>query len=102
MLAHVVFMEDAADPVDTQVSVVANPVELSVACDADPSDDVDFLADACFSANLISFHFTFHHESLSSASRATFLYTRKTIALTRAASAIDKQMLNDTTGNPSE
>ena len=72
MLAHVVFMEDAADPVEPLVMVVAMPVELRVACDAEASDVIDLRPDDCLSANLISLHLTLHQQSLRSASKASF------------------------------
>lgn len=101
MLAQVVFMEEAADPVEALVIVVANP-DPRVACEAEASEAVDFLVDPCFSGNLISSHFTFHQQSFNSASSSSFLYPRKAATAIRTESASDRETVKVRTGNPSE
>lgn len=101
MFAQVVFMEEAADPVDALVIVVAKP-DPRVACDAEDSEAVDFLPAPCLSGNLISSHFTFHQQAFSSASSASFLYPRTAAIAIRTDSASERDTLKVKTGNPSE
>lgn len=66
MFAHVVFIDEAAEPV-LLPNEVSLPVEVIVIVEA--SEITDLLFVNCFSANLMSCHLTFHQESFSSASQ---------------------------------